>query len=114
MVSVVVPAYNEEQAVPHVLDSLLRQDGVFEVILVDGGSTDQTWAIVGELPVMRKEALVLIKDAIGHNRRAYVLVNNRLEGNAPLTVQALTDLLRLESDVEPTLHGQIDGSISIR
>jgi hypothetical protein len=37
---------------------------------------------------------VLIKGAIGHNRRAYVLVNNRLEGNAPLTVQALTDLLR--------------------
>ena len=34
-----------------------------------------------------------VKDAIGHNRRAYVLVNNRLEGNAPLTVQAFTDLL---------------------
>ena len=50
--------------------------------------------IVGELPDMRKEAIVLIKDAIGQNRRAYVLVNNRLEGNAPLTVQALTDLLR--------------------
>ncbi len=40
--------------------------------------------------------VVLIKDAIGHNRRAYVLVNNRLEGNAPLTVQALTDLIREE------------------
>ena len=49
--------------------------------------------IVGELPDMREEAIVLIKNAIGHNRRAYVLVNNRLEGNAPLTVQALTDLL---------------------
>ena len=44
--------------------------------------------IVGELPDMRKEAVVLIRDAIGHNRRAYVLVNNRLEGNAPLTVQS--------------------------
>ena len=49
--------------------------------------------IVGELPDMRKEAVVLIKDAIGQNRRAYVLVNNRLEGNAPLTVQALVDQL---------------------
>jgi uncharacterized protein YecE (DUF72 family) len=53
--------------------------------------------IVGELPDMRKEAVVLIKNAIGHNRRAYVLVNNRLEGNAPLTVQALTDLVRAEN-----------------
>ncbi|HKT33712.1 MAG TPA: DUF72 domain-containing protein [Nitrospira sp.] len=52
--------------------------------------------IVGELPDMRKEAVVLIKDAIGHNRRTYVLVNNRLEGNAPLTVQALADLLAAE------------------
>ena len=50
--------------------------------------------VVGELPDMRKEAVVLIKHAVGDNRRAYALVNNRLEGNAPLTVQALTDLLR--------------------
>ena len=49
--------------------------------------------IVGELTDMRKEAVVLIKDAIGQNRKAYVLVNNRLEGNAPLTVQALVDHL---------------------
>jgi hypothetical protein len=52
--------------------------------------------IVAELPDMRNEAVVLIKDAIGHNRRAYVLVNNRLEGNAPFTVQALTGLLMTE------------------
>ena len=53
--------------------------------------------IVGELADMRRETLILVKDAVQHNRRAYVLVNNRLEGNAPLTVQALTDLLRAES-----------------
>jgi hypothetical protein len=50
--------------------------------------------IVGEGPDMRRETLILVKDALQHNRRVYVLVNNRLEGNAPLTVQALTDLLR--------------------
>jgi hypothetical protein len=50
--------------------------------------------IVGELPDMRKEAVVLIKNAIEDNRRVYVLVNNRLEGNAPLTVQAFRDPLR--------------------
>ena len=38
--------------------------------------------IVRELPDMRNEATMLIKNAIGHNRRAYVLVNNPLEGNA--------------------------------
>lgn len=45
MVSVIVPAYNEEQALPHTLDALLRQEGAYEVILVDGGSSDRTRAI---------------------------------------------------------------------
>jgi rSAM/selenodomain-associated transferase 2 len=45
MVSVVVPAYNEEQALPHTLGALFRQEGTYEVILVDGGSTDRTPAI---------------------------------------------------------------------
>ena len=45
MVSVVIPAYNEEQALPHTLGEVLRQRGDYEVIVVDGGSTDQTRAI---------------------------------------------------------------------
>jgi hypothetical protein len=50
--------------------------------------------IVGELPVMRQETMELVSKAVGDNRRAYVLVNNRAEGNAPLTIQALSDQLR--------------------
>lgn len=45
MVSVVVPTYNEEQALPKTLTTLLQQEGVYEVILVDGGSSDRTHAI---------------------------------------------------------------------
>ena len=46
MVSVVIPAYNEEKALPHTLRELLCQGGDYEVIVVDGGSTDRTLAIV--------------------------------------------------------------------
>ena len=49
--------------------------------------------IVGELPEMRRETVELVNMALAENRRAYVLVNNRSEGNAPLTVQALSDML---------------------
>ncbi len=49
--------------------------------------------IVEELPLMRHETVGLVRKAVAENRRAYVLVNNRSEGNAPLTVQALTDHL---------------------
>ena len=50
--------------------------------------------IVEELPQMRQETVQLARQAVSEGRRAYVLVNNRSEGNAPLTVQALSDLLR--------------------
>lgn len=45
MVSIVIPAYNEEQALPHSLNALFRQEGIYEVVLVDGGSSDRTRAI---------------------------------------------------------------------
>lgn len=49
--------------------------------------------IVGELPEMRRETVNLVHQAIGEQRRAYAFVNNRSEGNAPLTVQAIIDQL---------------------
>ena len=52
--------------------------------------------IVGELPEMRRDTVNLVKQAIEGKRQAYVLVNNRSEGNAPLTVQALVE--RLHTD----------------
>jgi len=43
-VSVIIPAYNEEQALPLVLQELPR-DRVSEVIVVDNGSTDRTFFV---------------------------------------------------------------------
>lgn len=50
--------------------------------------------IVEELPQMRRETVQLVRQAGGAGRRAYVLVNNQAEGNAPLTVEALVGMLR--------------------
>lgn len=50
--------------------------------------------IVGELPEMRRETVELVRKAVAENRQAYVLVNNRSEGNAPLNIQAFSDHLR--------------------
>lgn len=46
MVSVVIPAYNEEKALPGTLHALLSQSGDYEVIVVDGGSSDRTLAVL--------------------------------------------------------------------
>lgn len=50
--------------------------------------------IVEELPEMRRETVDLVKKAIEEKRQAYVLVNNRSEGNAPVTIQALVRALQ--------------------
>ena len=51
-------------------------------------------AIVEELPQMHRETVQVVRQAVSDGRQAYVLVNNRSEGNAPLTVQAFSDMLR--------------------
>ena len=54
-VTVVVPAYNEQECITNTLLSLARSDYPIEVIVVDDGSTDDTSAIVEELdlPLVR-------------------------------------------------------------
>ena len=50
--------------------------------------------IVKAFPQMRRETIQLVRQAVCEGRHAYVLVNNRAEGNAPLTVQGLVEMLR--------------------
>lgn len=49
-ISVVIPAYNEEEFIGKCLDSLLRQEfrGSYEIIVVDNASTDRTAEICRE------------------------------------------------------------------
>lgn len=49
--------------------------------------------IVEKLPHMRRETQ-LVPQVVSEGRHAYVLVNNRSESSAPLTVQALSEMLR--------------------
>lgn len=46
-ISVIVPALNEEQAIARSLESVKRQAGDGEIIVVDGGSADRTREIAG-------------------------------------------------------------------
>ena len=53
MVSVIIPTFNEERALPQTFHNLFRQPGDFEVIVVDGGSLDLTSEIIREEPRVR-------------------------------------------------------------
>jgi uncharacterized protein YecE (DUF72 family) len=56
--------------------------------------TEPYTKIVEELPEMRRDTVELARRAVTENRKVYALVNNRAEGNAPRTIQALVDQLR--------------------
>jgi rSAM/selenodomain-associated transferase 2 len=71
MVSVVIPAYNEEKALPHTLRELLRQSGDYEVIVVDGGSTDRTCEIVQEVTLSTLHSVLRpLQFLVAHKGRA--------------------------------------------
>jgi rSAM/selenodomain-associated transferase 2 len=46
MISVIIPVLDEEKALPATLQRLFSQNGDFEVLVVDGGSTDSTLAVI--------------------------------------------------------------------
>jgi hypothetical protein len=47
--------------------------------------------LVRPLPEMRADVVRLIRQGTAEHREVFVLVNNRAEGCAPLTIQALVD-----------------------
>jgi glycosyltransferase involved in cell wall biosynthesis len=49
ILSVMMPAFNEERTIEIILDHVLDRPEVGEVIVVDDGSTDRTWEIVGRV-----------------------------------------------------------------
>lgn len=50
--------------------------------------------LMAPLPAMRSETVNVVRQAMQRQINAYVLVNNRSEGSAPLTIQGLVDQLK--------------------
>jgi len=60
---VIIPAYNEEARIKNTLEKihsyLKNQDYTYEIIIVNDGSTDNTWALVNEIAQKIKEVRIL-------------------------------------------------------
>lgn len=53
-ISVIIPAYNAEKFIKKAIHSVASQQEVVEIIVIDDGSTDSTFAIVSELQISDK------------------------------------------------------------
>jgi cellulose synthase/poly-beta-1,6-N-acetylglucosamine synthase-like glycosyltransferase len=69
MVSVVIPCYNEERFIGKALEQLADQfpPHLYEIIVVDGNSTDQTRSIIGVFQERHRELTVAIVDNPARN-----------------------------------------------
>lgn len=113
LVSVVIPAWNEEEGILHTLISLAHTNTHYpvELIVVDNNSTDGTAALLNQLGV---QVLLETKQGVGHARTAglhhargtYILTGDSDTLYPPGWITAMTDAL-VQGESEPVycVHG---------
>jgi glycosyltransferase involved in cell wall biosynthesis len=108
-VSVVVPIYNEEESLPHLIDELhaaLRPTGLdYELVLVDDGSRDGSWALMDRL-AKSDPALHLVRFRRNFGQTAAMQAGlDAARGAKVVTIDA--DLQNDPADI-PTMLAKID------
>jgi glycosyltransferase involved in cell wall biosynthesis len=101
LVSVVIPTLNEELNLPHVFEALPA--GLHEVVLVDGGSTDNTVAVAREL---RPDVIVVQQTRTGKGN-ALASGFDVCTGDAIVMIDAdgSTDPAEIQRFVETLVNG---------
>lgn len=93
LVSVVIPAYNEQQRLPTTLDEVLRyldqQPYTWEVLVADDGSTDGTAAHVQQVAARRSEVRLL---ALSHRGKGATVLSGALDAQGVYVLLCDADL----------------------
>lgn len=83
---------------PHIVARILLQPGVKYEQAVEAYSPYDK--IQNPQPALREATADLAELALRQKKRAYILVNNRAEGCAPITIQSVVDILEKRGDLE--------------
>ena len=108
--SVVVPAYNEENTLTHIVEKLLRVPDVLEVIIVDDCSRDGTLAIAKSLE-SRYSQVCVVKHERNMGKTAALKTGFAATKGEIVVVQDADleyDPEEIPSLLEPILEGQAD------
>lgn len=84
--SIVIPAHNEEESLPHTLqdiyDTMVKAGVPHEIVVVDDGSRDRTWAVLQELR-QKIPTLAPVQNLGAHGfGRAVIFGLNHMKGDA--------------------------------
>ena len=109
-ISVVVPAYNEERTLAKVITKLLDVAPVDEVIVVDDGSRDQTYAIAMGLARTHPQIRVLKQESNAGKTAALRVGIAETTGDIVIIqdADAEYDPAELRDVVDPILQGVAD------
>jgi len=106
LISVIIPALNEEKVIAFTLNSIIEQAGEYEVIVVDGGSDDATLNEVRKYPQVK---IITAKKGRASQMNAGADVAKGewllfLHADAILPINALTTIHRQSADAGGFKH----------
>ena len=119
MISVVIPVYNEEEAIGAVLDELIEilEDKTYEIIAVDDGSTDTTVKAVQEKPV----TLIQHTHNIGYGAAIKTGIKNAandliviIDGDGSYPVKAIPELLKEAEEYDMVVGARVGKEVKIQ
>jgi len=111
-VCVVVPAYNEENLIARVIETM--PEFVDKIVIVDDKSSDKTVEVVNGYASRQKEKIVLIEHPQNAGVGAAIVTgykwarDNRMDATAVMAGDAQMDPEDLPSLLEPVVTGQVD------
>jgi glycosyltransferase involved in cell wall biosynthesis len=111
-VSVIVPCHNEEESIPHLVQSLealqmeLPDEYKVQLILVDDGSSDNTWPLLNRYFGSRADALLLRHD---QNRGVAAAIATGLEHSHEIACSLDCDCSYDPRELKPMLGLLVDG-----
>lgn len=91
-ISIVVPLYNEEESLPHLIEwieRVMRENNFsYEVLLIDDGSKDNSWSVIESL-MERNSNVKGVKFRRNYGKSAALNVGfERVEGDVVITMDA--------------------------